>query len=82
MILFQKKESHKERLIIKGYTQQEEIDYNEIFSAVIKHSSILYFATFIYTIWFRISSNGCHNLLLWFERGYLYNPDSPKATRK
>ena len=31
---------HKARLIAKGYAQQEGIDYNKVFSPIIKHSSI------------------------------------------
>jgi len=31
---------YKERLVAKGFTQLEEIDYNEIFSPVVKHCSI------------------------------------------
>ena len=31
---------YKARLVVKGYAQWEDIDYNEVFSFVIKHSSI------------------------------------------
>ena len=31
---------YKVRFVAKGYTQREDIDYNEVFSPVVKHSSI------------------------------------------
>ena len=35
-----KSERYKAQLVAKGYAQKEEIDYNEIFSPVVKHMSI------------------------------------------
>ena len=31
---------YKARFVAKGYTQKKEVDYNEVFSPVVKHSSI------------------------------------------
>jgi hypothetical protein len=31
---------HKVRLVARGFSQKEEVDYNEMFSQVIKHTSI------------------------------------------
>ena len=31
---------YKDRLVAKGYAQREGVDYNEVFSLVVKHSSI------------------------------------------
>ena len=39
--VFQKNnEKYKARLVVKRYSQKEDIDYNEIFSHVVKHTSI------------------------------------------
>jgi len=31
---------HKANLVAKGYARREDIDYNEVFSLIVKHSSI------------------------------------------
>ena len=33
-------EQYKARLVAKGYAQKEGINYNEIFSLIVKHTSI------------------------------------------
>ena len=41
-LVFRKKdiEQYKTRLVVKGYSQKKGIDYNEIFSLVVKHTFI------------------------------------------
>jgi len=41
-LVFHKKdnEQYKAKLVAKGYAQNEGIDYNEIFSSVVKHTSL------------------------------------------
>ena len=38
---------YKARLLAKGFSQKEGVDYNEIFSSVVKHSSIILLLAFI-----------------------------------
>lgn len=38
---------YKVRLVAKGFTQKERVDFNEIFSPVVKHSSIRTFLTMV-----------------------------------
>jgi len=47
--VFRKKdnEQYKAMLVIKAYTQKEGINYNEIFSLVIKHTSIRMLLTIV-----------------------------------
>jgi len=47
--VFQKKDSeqYKARLVAKGYSQKECINYNDIFSPVVKHTSIQLLLTIV-----------------------------------
>ena len=39
-IIYVKRPKHKVRLVARGFTQRDGVDFNEIFSHVVKHSSI------------------------------------------
>ena len=41
---------YKARLLVKGYSQKEEVDYNEIFSLVVQHNFIHVFLALVATL--------------------------------
>jgi len=49
---------YKARLVAKGYAQREGIDYNEVFSPVVKHSSILIFLALVVQYDFELDQLG------------------------
>ena len=55
----------KARLVARGFTQNEGIDFNEVFSPVVKHRSIKILMAMV-AEFDRVRTNGCEdNIFVW-----------------
>ncbi|KAG9453307.1 hypothetical protein H6P81_006211 [Aristolochia fimbriata] len=76
---------YKARLVAKGYAQKEGIDYNEIFSLVVKHSSIRILLALVVQLNFELAQLDVKTAFLHGdlrEEIYMTQPDGYKVAGK
>lgn len=57
---------YKARLVAKGFSQEEGIDYNEVFSPVVRHTSIRILLSIVVQFDLELEQNGRHHcILVW-----------------
>jgi hypothetical protein len=76
---------YKARLVAKGYAQKEKIDYNEVFSPVVKHSSIRILLAMVAQLSLELAQLDVKTAFLYGdlkEEIYMSQPDGFKAAGK
>ncbi|KAE8661751.1 hypothetical protein F3Y22_tig00113724pilonHSYRG00184 [Hibiscus syriacus] len=76
---------YKERLVAKGYAQTEGVDYNEVFSPVVKHSSIRILLALVAQLDLELVQMDVKNAFLHGdldEEIYMTQPDGFKVAEK
>ena len=76
---------YKARLVAKGYAQMEGVDYNEVFSPVVKHSSIRILLALVAQLDLELVQIDVKTVFLYGdldEEIYMNQPDGYKVARK